>query len=552
MLIFRPNQGSSKVQYVNITLNIPVTTTAQASNDLDVITYGQAVDTANLYANKSNETFNTPITVPNPVNNTDAVTKKFLNDTIYPVTNINATPILNQYANKSGDTFTGSISRVPDPYNLTNPPTNVNTAITNKFANDKLNQASSSASASNGVAIGQIYEIYGSTTPSGYLRCNGVSVSKTTYSGLYGAIGDTFAPAIPGAGIPWQSQCGFNPSTQNDITGWTSTNSLVTATMGAASLVTKNYIYILGGNNGNNDINTIQRASFDNNGVLSSTWSNVGTLPVAMNSMGYAATKGRFYLIGGHSGSNALSSVYSAPINPDGTLGAFRTETPLPNGKYYFAWFVIKNKLYVVGGADYVVYRTTVNNDGTLSSWETLPNFPINFDDGTSLFIKDRIYIFGTSSGNSDSRIYYATYDSDGNIGSWNYVSNMPNNIYLSTLICTDNYVFSIGGYVDSNNQFTNATYRASILADGSIGTFTQISNAPVAAVAAQSAIAGNKIYFIGGYDNNGNYLNSVYSATFTSGITDYTTYYNDPVPSTTFNLPNLPLTSYSAYYIKT
>jgi N-acetylneuraminic acid mutarotase len=405
------------------------------------------------------------------------------------------------------------------------------------------------------VTTGVVIEYESSTTPSGYLRLNGASVSKTTYSGLYNVVGDTFVSPVPGAGVPWQSQCGFNPSTQNDITGWASTNSLVTATEYAASLVTKNYIYILGGQNSSSGLNTIQRASFDANGDLSSTWSNVGTLPVGMTNMGYVATKGRFYLISGYGGSSAISTVYSAPINADGTLGAFRTETSLPAARPDAICFVIKNKLYAVGGSGYnTVYQATINTDGTLSSWTTLSNFPIKLSHGTPLLIKDRIYIFEAYN-NGETNIYYATYDYNGNIGTWTYVSNMPNNIWSSVMVCTDNYVFSIGGA--NSNGYTNATYRASILADGSIGAWTQISNGPAAAYVAQTAIAGNRIYFIGGY-NGSTILDTVYSATFTSGITDYTTYYTDQpnAPSSTFILPDYSSKETanpgSYYYIKT
>jgi N-acetylneuraminic acid mutarotase len=561
MRIIRLNRSASGGQYTNVTVNQPVTTTVtQATGNLEVIPYGQAVNIANLYANKTGETFNTPITVPAPVNNNNAATRKFLNDTITPLTSIDVTPILNQYANKSGDVFTGPISRIPDPYDLNNAPTNPNTAITNKFANDKLTQAASSASVSNSVETGQIYEIFATSTPPGYLKCNGANVSKTTYSDLYNAIGDQFAPLTTGGGIPWQSQCGFNSSTQNIITDWSTTNSLAFGVSNSVSLVTKNYVYVLGGYNGSGAINTIQRASFNSNGDLTSGWSNVGAIPVVMYSMGYAATKGRYYLIGGYSGSNSLSSVYSSPINSDGTLGTFRTETSLPAERADAVCFVIKNKLYVAGGGDTnTVYQAIINNDGTLTNWATLPNFPINFSSGTPLLIKDRIYIFGIripSSSNSTSKIYYATYDSNGNIDSWTYVSDMPNNIYGSAIVCTDNYVFSIGGKDAQASQFTNATYRAPILADGSIGTWTQISNGPVIASYAQVAIAGDKIYFIGGYyysNNSANIFNTVYSASFTSGITDYTPYYTDQSnTSSTFNLPNLPSTPYSAYYIKT
>jgi N-acetylneuraminic acid mutarotase len=334
------------------------------------------------------------------------------------------------------------------------------------------------------------------------------------------------------AGNPWHSQCGFNPFKQSDITDWVQVSHLVYPTNSAASLVTKNYIYILGGLNRNTITNTIQRASFDSDGNLTSVWDNAGFIPEGMQGMGYVTAKGRFYLIGGADHLDALSSVYSVPINPDGTLGAFREETPLPEARAYATCFIIKNKLYAVGGCNesYIktIHRATIKDDGTLSSWETLPDFPISFIHGTPLVTKDRIYIFGAYSASTrESEIHYTTYGSNGDIGTWTYVSNMPNNICNSAIVCTDNYVFSIGGYDENNGEYTNASYRAPILTDASIGDWTQISDAPIAAGHVQVAIAGNKIYFIGGWNNGGN-LDTVYSASFTSGITDYTPFYTE------------------------
>jgi N-acetylneuraminic acid mutarotase len=404
------------------------------------------------------------------------------------------------------------------------------------------------------VPVGTTVKLLSPNTPLGYLKCNGAAVSKTTYSDLYNAIGDQYTPSfIETAGRPWQSQWGINPYTQNDILGWASANSLTAGLMEAASLVTKNYIYILGGNNTSGNINTIQRASFDANGNLTSSWTNVGTLPVGMSGMGYVATKGRYYLIGGTGSSGTLSTVYSVPINTDGTLGTFRTETPLPAVRAYAACFVIKNKLYVVGGNNTSsVYQATINADGTLSSWTTLSNFPITFSYGRPLLIKDKIYIFGIAA-STESSIYYATYDSNGNIGSWTYASSLPSNIGYMSIVCTDNYVFSIGGYNRSNSTYTNVSYRASIFADGTIGAWAPITNAPATAAYTQVVIASNRIYFIGGWNGSTN-LNSVYSATFTSGVADYTSYYTPPSSTpTTFNLPNYYIYALPGenYYIK-
>jgi hypothetical protein len=535
------------------TINIPVTVNSNPVADKEAATLDYLNQQANQHLLKSNPVMTGSLQLTyTPTNDNHIVSKQYVLDANAQRTNSSQAYFSNKLQNylpKSGGTITGDLV-------LSGNPVNDFDLATYGYLQSKIASITGGGTVTDGIKTGTIVEVpYNYTyNNSAYLLCNGTAVPKSTYSDLYGVIGDTFAPPGPGAGIPWQSQWGFNPSTQSDITGWTNVSNLTTNVIDAASLVTKNYIYILGGNN-NGSLNNIQRASFDANGNLTSTWSNVGTLPVAMGGMCYVAAKGRFYLIGGGGSSGILSSVYSAPINSDGTLGTFRSETGLPNPIANATCFVIKNKLYVAGNGD-TVYRIIINNDGTLSNWVTLSNFPVVFNFGTPLIIKDRIYIFGTYGGGSTgSRIYYATYDSNGDIGPWTYVANMPNNIYNSIIVCTNNYVFSIGGYNFNNSQYTNATYRVPILIDGSIGSWTQISNGPVNAISAQSVIAGNKIYFIDGWSDV--VLSGVYTATFTSGITDYTQYYTDQSnTSSTFNLPDLTSRSNTSpqmkYIIKT
>jgi len=330
---------------------------------------------------------------------------------------------------------------------------------------------------------------------------------------------DEFVDYDSGIGVSQQSQYELNFSTQNYITKWTQeSNSLITATENSSSLVTNNYIYILGGyNNDYGHLNKIQRVSFDKNGNLTSTWNNAGTIPLAMYGMGYIIAKGRYYLIGGDADSGILSTVYSVPINRDGSLGLFRDEIPLPAKRSFSVCFIIKDKLYVVGGYNgdkfvNTVYRTTINNEGVLVNWEVLNNFPVKFCSGKPLFIKDRIYIFGAYDGSTYTKIYYTTFDANGDIGSWIYVSDMPQNIAYSSIVCTDNYVFSIGGYNLNNSQTTRASYRAPILPDGSIGDWVKMIDAPIDVHSAQSVIIGNKIYLIGGFSDGNDYVSNVYS----------------------------------------
>jgi hypothetical protein len=437
---------------------------------------------------------------------------------------------------------------------------NTTTALTKEYVE---NAFSSSTPSSSEPPVGTVIQSTVDNTPSGYLKCNGTALSKTTYSALYAVIGDQYAPVFKeSAGIPWQSQYGFNSSTQHDIINWISVASLINNNAYAASLVTKNYIYILGGTDiANGSFDTIQRASFDNDGDLTSAWINVGTLPTPLYGMGYVATKDRIYLIGGYNDSGIVAAVYSAPINPDGTLGTFTANIPLPVGLYYPSVFVIKDKLYVAGGSttgssasiSSNVYQATIDSAGTVGSWTQVNDFPINFFAGRPLLIKDRIYIFTAATTNiSQSSIYYATYDSNGDIGAWTYVSDMPTQSFNPVVVCNNNYVYAIS----CSNNYTGsvASYIAPILPDGSIGNWSQISDGPVAQYNAQVAIAGNKVYFIGG-GGTSSAVNTVYSATFTSGVIDYTPYYADQhsVDPNNFYLPSYypDFKSVENYYIK-
>jgi hypothetical protein len=60
-------------------------------------------------------------------------------------------------------------------------------------------------------------------------------------------------------------------------------------------------------------------------------------------------TSSRVYLLGGLLVAG-LASVYTAPINPDGTLGAWETGINLPAVIYNSAAIVTNSRVYLLGG----------------------------------------------------------------------------------------------------------------------------------------------------------------------------------------------------------
>jgi hypothetical protein len=65
-------------------------------------------------------------------------------------------------------------------------------------------------------------------------------------------------------------------------------------------------------------------------------------------------------LLGGYNGSAYVSTVYTAPINSDGSLGTWTTGTSLPGVLSESQAIVTKNRVYLLGGHNGSAYVSTV------------------------------------------------------------------------------------------------------------------------------------------------------------------------------------------------
>lgn len=70
-----------------------------------------------------------------------------------------------------------------------------NSVTTGKIADGSVTAAKLAAAIDNLVPIGTILPYGGATAPSGYLICNGQSVSRAVYANLYGVLGNSFGTA---------------------------------------------------------------------------------------------------------------------------------------------------------------------------------------------------------------------------------------------------------------------------------------------------------------------------------------------------------------------
>jgi len=183
----------------------------------------------------------------------------------------------------------------------------------------------SSVSDTTGLVVGDIIRKPYSTTPAGFLKCNGATVSKSTYMALYSVLSDTFTDYLsPNNGTPWQEQYYINETQNADIVGWGTGVALPVTLASSHAVVTKNRVYLIGGKTAAGATSSaVYTAPINSDGSLGA-WTTSAALPLAVSGSRAVVTKNRVFLLGGYDASGVkLASVLTAAVNSDGTLGAW-------------------------------------------------------------------------------------------------------------------------------------------------------------------------------------------------------------------------------------
>ncbi len=400
-------------------------------------------------------------------------------------------------------------------------PVNVDHAATKQYVDEAAGQAG-------GISVGDIIRKPYTITPYGFLKCNGAELDKTTYANLYSIIGDTFSIELtPGAGRPWQQQNSFNDLQSTDVLGWTAGTSLPGVLALGQSLVTKNRVYILGGFTGTGAfVTTVYTAPINTDGTLGA-WTTGTAIPVGLLDASVFVVKNKAYIVGGRTGTGVgtyVSTVYVANINSDGTIGAWTTSQALPSVLGYCKTIVTKNRVYTLGGyngSTYVtsMYSAVINIDGTLGPWTVQGTTPYSASACYVAVIKNRVYLIGGYIGTYKRDVYYATIDGDGVIGTWTSGIFLPKGMGLGECFVTKNRVYI---------TFADELYSANIASDGSLSVWSKNATLSANMTEAECIITSSKVYLISSSPGGGFYYGNVISANFAGGLDDYSAYYGD------------------------
>ena len=296
--------------------------------------------------------------------------------------------------------------------------------------------------------------------------------------------------------VPWSSVFANAPGS---VGTWnTNPINLPFSNSAAGVAVYNNYIYVT-------DRDTTYYAPFNANDSIGAWTTSPNHLPIAGDGALHEYN-GYLYNVGART--NPWGTYY-AKINGDASIGPWQTTTQLPLPLYGTNSFIYDGYLYVVGGTCFMwcaemdsVYTAPINADGTVGSWtladETLPYASSAAQIG--VFGGYAYYVGGDA---NSTKVLTAPLGPNGYIGAWTEQtgSPLPAGTRSAATTIVNGYMFLAGGWTDANPN-TNV-FSAPLHPGGTLGTWSAQTSLPGPNGRAGATTHNGNLYIIGGQVNN-------------------------------------------------
>jgi hypothetical protein len=299
------------------------------------------------------------------------------------------------------------------------------------------------------------------------------------------------------------------------VADWrTNTNTFTTVRYMHATVAAGGYLYVLGGyNTGSAELSDVQYAALNADGSVG-TWALTTAMTTKRRGLAAVAADGYIYVTGGHDGSNYLNTGEAAAINSNGTLGTWGTLNLFTTGRHGHASLAYNGRLYLIGGCGSTapsyyndIQWVPISGGTTTAAWSQLTNA---FTGGRMMFgaamYNRYIYITGgQTSGSYSDEVLKSLLASDGTPGTFTSAGNVlpsARGYHIST--AHHGYLYAVGGY---NAGATADALAAPILANGNVGAWTVPSTAmPSGRMGHSAALLNGMLYVTGGNDSGGGY----------------------------------------------
>jgi prepilin-type N-terminal cleavage/methylation domain-containing protein len=319
---------------------------------------------------------------------------------------------------------------------------------------------------------------------------------------------------------------------EGGVASWTTTTHLPKAIYSQSAVSYNGYVYSLGGSDGsaNPVTSTVVYAKANPDGTLGD-WNATTPLPGGgrYGQANVVTYDGYLYLIGGYTHAYApsiqvTSTVIYAKINLDGTLGNWSPTNSLSAGEAYQPAVTYRSYVYLLGGYDDWTSKTTptvthamINPDGTLGAWSSTTPLPSPVLGQSAAADNGYLYsIGGMRDGVPTATVIYAKANPDGTLGDWNATTPLPNPYYGGPATIYNGYLYMIGGNYGVERIAT--VIYAKINPDGTLGVWSSTTPLPSPISGEPAAVAYNGYVYTLGGNASSSLLSTVFSGAFLGG----------------------------------
>jgi len=345
----------------------------------------------------------------------------------------------------------------------------------------------------------------------------------------------------------------------------TDTTNRVIGHEGAATMTANGYLYVIGGYDGTNVLNSVMYAKFNADGSLGNwfcqgtaaatscgtSWTaasgqqnSANSLPAGRRLLAVTQANGYVYAIGGFDGAASDSTVYYAKLNGDGSTGVWLTNTynigqavaGTAQPRVAPSVLVVNGYMYVLGGCSdaaaatcatpqNTVYYAKVYADGSVGPWNTNANtLTVAKGMGTATYANGYLYFVGGASNATTvtSNVYCASINGDGTVNSFatTTCNSLPAARAQHAMFVANGYMYVVAGCSaiasGSCSTATNNVWYAPFNGDGTLGAWVTAANQLPANRGAASFLMSNNsyMYVLGGYDGTTRQATVYYAST--------------------------------------
>lgn len=312
-------------------------------------------------------------------------------------------------------------------------------------------------------------------------------------------------------------------STQSKVwvPDWKEAAPLTIARAGAAVVAVDDTLFLIGGVDGKDFLNTTEYAKIKKDGSLG-PWQPGSNLKEARGFIDAAIHNGSVYVAGGGNGPNGhnlLRTAERARILPDGTLGPWETEkNQMVVTRRCSKLIATDTALYAFGGFGGAlldtVERADFMPDGSLGEWQIEPKTMLmpRYVNGVKKW-GSAAYVIGGHDQDKGVGITDVEWSplGDSEMRNWKMTKPLQIGRYGLSTVSHGDYLYALGGL--TGLEFLDSVEKSKVNADGQLSTWEMTT--PLAVPRGMFSVVEYKdwIYVIGG-SNRDNYLSNVEYAT--------------------------------------